>query len=46
MMGLEVFHENVSGTFMCNYYKIKKFSTNRLLSFCVDKFQKVDLYNW
>ena len=48
-MGLGVLHENVSHTFICNYYKINKFNINRLLNsrrFCVDKFKKIDFYNW
>ena len=45
MVGLAVLHENVWYTFICNYCKINKsiIKTNR---FCVDKFQKIYLYNW
>ena len=42
---MAVLCENVSYTFIYNYCKIR----NRLLNpnrFCVDKFQKIYLYNW
>ena len=49
VMELAVLHENVPYTFISNYRKINKCNVNRLLNsnrFCVDKFQRIYLYNW
>ena len=49
VMELALLHENVPYTFISNYRKINKCNVNRLLNsnrFCVDKFQRIYLYNW